>query len=94
MHVFKTGCIIWANNTSIEVKVHDIKIRNIDRIAPDILRFTLNFLKRGSRAIIDLPIHLIGCGKDSGSPKIRSRIKAAKIIYKNDIGKPPLGKIT
>ena len=57
------------------------KIKVIEKKPPAFTRSVDIFLKKGSNMAITFPIHLTGCGRPTGSPAIKSRIKAAKRIF-------------
>jgi hypothetical protein len=71
----------WAVFIRTKVRVQVPAIRDIAKRAPEIESFTLRFLKNGSPAVMIRPNHRMGWGKSVGSPKIRSSINAAGMIY-------------
>jgi hypothetical protein len=64
-----------------KVRAHVPAIRDMAKRAPEIESFTLRFLKNGSPAVMARPNHRMGWGKIIGSPKTRSSINAAGMIY-------------
>ncbi len=66
---------------TIKASNHVDKIKKTAKKKPDIKRWLLSFLNLFSKKSMALPMYMTGWGNIAGSPNIKSRIKAARIMY-------------